>query len=318
MPFLWLNFLKLVAKMDEKTLTKDTILYLEEEFKNEKLDISSFFNNVRKNHLPIEMALIYNYILENCKQNKLLNQTIREINKNKFIQNFEPLLDFILTTNDLELKVLAIKTIPVFKNTKATEVLLACLRDKNSNYKIRFAAADALGKIGDVNAFETLGNIVCDEEENSAYIKESAVVALGNIGDKRALDVFSTILSSKKMFLDKFSYLKERVVEAISKLDVSKEDKAYEILQKSILEPSKNVRISSIEALMNLDTPKSYDLIYDRLIYDDDLEVRKNAIIALYNISDVKILKEVVEGDFPFELKEFAQELIIDYEDEDE
>ena len=111
-----------------------------------------------------------------------------------------------------------------------------CLNDKNSNYRIRLCAAEALGKIGDKNAFEIVGNVAIDEDEKSTYVKESAVVALGELGDNRAIDVFSSILSSKQIFLDKFTYLKERIVEAILKLDVSKNSKAYDILKKSLLD----------------------------------------------------------------------------------
>ena len=125
-------------------------------------------------------------------------------------------------------------------------------------------------------------------------------------------------MSSKQMFLDKFSYLKERIVEAISKLDVSRDKKAIEILKKSLLESSPRIRISAIEALMNAECCESWDLIYDRLKYDDDFEVQKNALIALYNLSDRKILDEVNQGDFSFELKMVAQELIDEYEGEDE
>ena len=167
-----------------------------------------------------------------------------------------------------------------------------------------------MGKIGDKNAFDALGYIVSNEEEKSAYVKESAVVALGNLGDNRAIDVFSSILSSKQMFLDKFSYLKERIVEAISKLDVASDSRALDILKKSLLESSNRVRISAIEAVMNIESSESYSLIYDRLKYDDDFEVQKNALIALYNLSDRKILDEVINGDFSFQLKATAQELI--------
>ena len=51
------------------------------------------------------------------------------------------------------------------------------------------------------NAFEALKNVACDEDEKSAYVKESAVVALGNLGDNRAIDVFSSILSSKQILI---------------------------------------------------------------------------------------------------------------------
>ena len=300
----------------DKILSSDIVQYLENELKNDKLNYCALFSNCKKFFPLSQNALIFNYILENKINSKLLNQTIREIKNNKLITNFEPLLDFILKTNDVELKTLAIKTISVFKNKKAIPILLECLRDKNSNYKIRLAAADSLGKIGDKVAFETLSTIACDDDEKSAYVKESAVVALGNLGDNRALDVFSSIMSSKQMFLDKFSYLKERVVEAISKLDASKDGKAIEILKRTILDSSSRLRISAIETLMNLESDESYSLIYDRLLYDDDFEVKKNALVALYNLSDRKILDEVVNGEFSSELKSFADELIREYEDD--
>lgn len=300
----------------DKILSSDIVQYLENELKNDKLNYCALFSNCKKFFPLGQNALIFNYILENKINSKLLNQTIREIKSNKLITNFEPLLDFILKTNDVELKTLAIKTISVFKNKKAIPILLECLRDKNSNYKIRLAAADSLGKIGDKVAFETLSTIACDDDEKSAYVKEQAVVALGNLGDNRALDVFSSIMSSKQMFLDKFSYLKERVVEAISKLDASKDGKAIEILKRTILDSSSRLRISAIETLMNLESDESYSLIYDRLLYDDDFEVKKNALVALYNLSDRKILDEVVNGEFSSELKNLANELIREYEDD--
>lgn len=300
-----------------RILSKDIISYLEKRFRDSKLNCADFFKELKQKYKGMDVALICNYILENKDDFEILNQTLRTVNSNKYLENFDSLLKFIKKTTDINLKVLAIKTISVYKNTKALDELLHCLNDKESNYKVRFAAADAIGKIGGKNAFEALGRVVCDEDEKSAYVKESAVVALGNLGDKRAIDVFDSIMSSKQMFLDKFSYLKERVVEAISKLDISKDSRAVEILKKSLLESSPGIRISAIEALLNIDCLQSFDLIYDRLLYDEDLEVRKNALIALYNLSDRKILDEVVQGDFPLELKMCAQEIIDEYEDSD-
>ncbi len=302
----------------DKILSGEIVKYLDNFLHVVKSDYVTFFREIDKNFKGMDLALIYNYILSNKQDIALLNQTIKEINAKKYIQNFDELLNFILVVQDVNLKTLAIKTISGYKNTKAVPVLLQCLKDTNSNYKVRFAAADALGKIGDKNAFETLVTIASDEEEKSAYVKESAVVALGNLGDNRAIDVFSSIMSSKQMFLDKFSYLKERIIEAISKLDVAKDVKALEILKKSLLEPSGRIRISAIEAIMNLESPESYDLIYDRLKYDDDFEVQKNALIALYNLSDRKILDEVIAGEFSKELKMEAQLLIDEYEEDDE
>lgn len=297
-------------------LSEEIIQTIENKLKNDSINLSAFFSELKKIYKSGDVAKIYNYILTNKTDPKILSLTIREIKINKYITNFDTLYDFISKTDDVDLKTLAIKTISVFKNKKALPLLLDCLRNKNSNYKVRFAAADSLGKIGDKTAFETLRTVAVDEEEKSAYVKESAVVALGNLGDNRALDVFSSIISSKQIFLDKFSYLKERVVEAISKLDVSKDTKAIEILKKTILDSSPRLRISAIETLMNIEANQSYELIYDRLLYDDDTEVKKNALVALYNLSDRKILDEVINGNFPQELKEFSLDLIKEYEND--
>ena len=301
-----------------KVLSIKIIEEIESGLGNPKTNYFAFFLKIKKIYKGMDIALICNYILENKKNPKLLSETIKTINSNKYIQNFEALLDFIIKTSDVDLKVLAIKTISTYKNAKAVPVLLTCLNDKKSNYKIRFVAADALGKVGGKNAFDALKDVACDDEEKSAYVKESAVIALGNLGDNRAIDVFSSIMSSKQIFLDKFSYLKERVVEAISKLDVSRNEKALNILKTSIVDSSSRIRISAIETLMNLETPQAYDLIYDRLIYDDDFEVKKNALIALYNLTDRGILDEVIKGDFSFDLRALAQEIIDEFEGEDD
>ena len=78
------------------------------------------------------------------------------------------------------------------------------------------------------------------------------------------------------------------------------------------------MRISAIEAVMNSEVDCAWDLIYERLLNDIDVEVQKNALVALYNISDRKILDEVLEGEFNLELKAYAKEIIEEYEGEDE
>ena len=74
----------------------------------------------------------------------------------------------------------------------------------------------------------------------------------------------------------------------------------------------------AIEALMNSDCRENYELIFDCLKYDSDIEVKKNALIALYNLSDRMILDEVINGDFAEELKEYARQTLRVYEDIDE
>ena len=61
---------------------------------------------------------------------------------------------------------------------------------------------------------------------------------------------------------------------------------------------------------MNSDNKEAFNLIYERLKFDCDLEVKKNALVALYNISDERILNEVLEGNFEEELKNYAKEIL--------
>lgn len=306
--------------MGEKNL-ENIISYLNDKLKH-KNDYVSFLKELKKECDLETLNTIYGYILENSPDNKLIDCIIRDINSTKNKNCLPFLIDFILRQNNnndfLNLKVLAIKTISNFKDTSSVTALMYCLNDKNSNYKLRLASAEALGKIGDKNAFDTLGNIACDEKEKSTYVKESAVIALGMLGDKRALKVFNSIINTKQMFLSKFSYLKERIIEAMSKLDIEKDALALDILKKSLLDPSERVRIGAIETLMNSNIDKSYDLIYERLKFDDSIEVKKNALVALYNISDRRILNEIINNDYENELKNYAKEIIKEYEENNE
>ena len=94
-----------------------------------------------------------------------------------------------------------------------------------------------------------------------------------------------------------FPFVKERIVEALAKLDVSRDKRALMILKNSLMDNSIHLRIASIETLSNSDFNCAYNLIYERLKNDDNDEVRKNALIALYNMSDRKILDEVLMED---------------------
>ncbi len=303
--------------------------FLDKSKKIKNNDYLKLFDELEKKFKQKDLVCLYCYVLKTFCDVKLLDFTIRQINKKKYLDTLPSLIDFVLkpycssdenknlkTENDFNnTKVLAIKILGNFKNKKALNALLFCLNDKNSNYKIRFASADAIGKIGDKNAFETLQNVVCDQNEKSTYVKESAITALGMLKDERAIDVFSSLMNTKDFFEEKFSSLKEKIIEAMSKLDVSKDKKALNILKKSLLDSSPQIRINAIEVLMNSNISENYNLIYERLKYDDDLEVKKNALVALYNISDVSVLNEVIEGAFDEELKSYAKEIIEEYEE---
>lgn len=272
-----------------------------------------------------ELVEIYNYCLQNISDPDILINVISFSNDYKSVSTMNILLDMLVnkrTADNIEndaiinLRVMCAKAISNYKDNSALGVLLYCLNNKNENYKIRLACADALGRIGDQYAVEPLINVLKDEEEKSVYLKETATTALGMLGDTSAIDPLISILESKQAFLDKFTFLKEKIVEALGKLNINNK-KVIKALKISLMDSSPIVRINAIEAIMNSDDEESYDLIKPSLL-DEDEDVRKNALIALYNINGKEILNEVVNGDYPDSLKDEALELINEYEAADE
>ena len=285
-------------------------------------------NNLETEYNEYELIQIYNHLLVVVSCASILMNVISNADKYRDSSTLGPLVDLLLmkTTNNIDdseleqtinLRVICAKAISNHKDTSVVGALLYCLNNKDEHYKVRLACADALGKIGDKYAVTPLINLVQDDEEKSIYLKESAASALGAIGDIRAIDPLVSILEAKQGFLDKFSFLKERVIEALGKFNLDNK-KVIKAIRKSLLDSSPMVRINAIEAIMNSDEEDAYDLIKDRL-KDDHQEVQKNAMIALYNMVGRDILEEIISlEEYSDYLKEEAQFLIDEYEDDND
>ena len=118
--------------------------------------------------------------------------------------------------------------------------------------------------------------------------------------------------------MDKFTFLKERVIEALGKLRCDRNDRVFNALKSSLMDESAQIKINAIEALMDSDNPEAYDVI-KRCLTDSDDEVKKNALIALYNMRGRRILDEVIkEPDFSDFLKVEAVSLLEEYETDDD
>ena len=283
--------------------------------------------NLENKYEDYELIQIYNHLLTVTHDPKVLMTVITCADKFRDESTLGPLVDLLLTKTQASQKIeiddlinvraLCAKAISNHKDTSSVGALLYCLNNKDEHYKVRLACADALGKIGDKYAVAPLIDLVQDEDEKSVYLKESAASALGAIGDLRAVDPLVSILEAKQGFLDKFSFLKERVIEALGKLNLDNK-KVQKALKKSLLDSSPMVRINAIEAIMNSNAENASEIIKDSL-KDEDKEVQKNALIAMYNLEGRDILDEVIQSEEYSEyLKEEAQNLIDEYEEEDE
>ena len=270
-----------------------------------------------------ELAEIYNYILLNYDNYELLSGVIKLSDSYRSTSTLSILLDILLLKNIklndadelINIRALCAKAISNYKDNSTVTSLLYCLNNKDENYKVRLACADALGRIGDKYAVIPLIDVVKDEEEKSIYVKESAAFALGLIGDISAIDPLVSIMEAKQGIWDKFSFLKEKIVEVLGQFNI-KNDKVLRVFKSSLMDSSPMVRINAIEALMNSDYDEAPELIREAL-KDDDEEVQRNALIALYNLEGRDILDEVISlpvfSDF---LKEEAKSMIEEYEEE--
>lgn len=272
-----------------------------------------------------ELTEIYNNFLQLETDTKVLTYIIKEINRLRNPLSLPVLIDFLITKKDLQksdeyvnVRVLAVKAISNFKDTSAVMPLMYCLNNKHEHYKMRLCCAEALGRIGDKYAVMPLIDVVTDEEEKSVYLRESAALALGMIGDSRALDPLLNILEGKKGFVDKFTFLKERIIEAIGKFNFNNE-RVFKALKNSLDDESAQIRINAIEALMNSEDARAEGLIR-RMLDDSDEEVVKNAVIALYNMCGSDILEEILNSEnFSQYAKVAAHDIYDEYEtDNDE
>lgn len=297
------------------------------------MEASAVVSNIeclKSNYNEGDLINIYNYMLLHANDPEVIMYLIRCVDEYRSPSSLEYLVDILLLKNAafsdedtkekyVNVRVMCAKAIANQKNTDVVSSLLYCLNNKDEHYRVRLACADALGRIGDRFAVAPLVDVVQDEDEKSVYLKESAVSALGLLGDSRAVDPLVSILETKQGILDKFTFLKERAIEALIKMGFCDDEKVYRALKHSLTDESAQVRINAIEALMDSNHPKAFDTIKKVLVEDSDPEVKKNAMIALYNMSDRAILDEVIKSpDYPDSLKIEAVSILEEYESDDD
>ncbi|MDD3237618.1 MAG: HEAT repeat domain-containing protein [Candidatus Gastranaerophilales bacterium] len=277
-----------------------------------------------------DLVLIYNYFFDRSTVYEVIMLLIRLIDKLRDKSSVSVLVDTLIMREKFkdrikdedsrtQIRVMVAKALANLKDTQAVYPLLYCLNNKDENYKIRLSCAEALGKIGDKYAVSPLVDLLEDENESSVYIKESAATALGMLGDMKAVDPLVSILETKKGIIDKFTFLKERAIEALNKINF-KSDRVFKALKNSLIDESVQVRINAIEALMNTDDDRVIPLIKS-MLNDIDQEVVKNAVIALYNLEGEEILAEILHKEDSSDFAKLEASSLLDeiaHDDEDD
>lgn len=311
--------------LDLEAITKECNLFDESDINSCIQKIVNLDETYERNNL----VKIYNHFLTVSQNPEILMNVIRCADRFRDKSTLSILLDILLMKNidsgDISLKekfinvrAMCAKAIANFKDTSAVTPLLYCLNNKDENYKIRLACADALGRIGDRYAVAPLIEVVKDEDEKSVYLRETAASALGMLGDMRAVDPLVSILEAQKGIWSKFTFLKERVIEALGKLRLDDNERVFNALKNSLVDDSPQIRINAIEAIMDSENPHAAETI-KTCLKDTDDEVKKNALIALYNMIGREILDEVIsEASYPDILKMEAVSMIEEYEEDAE
>lgn len=189
-----------------------------------------------------------------------------------------------------------IKALGRIGDERATVPLMYVLNEKVENYKVRLNAAEALGRIGNTYAVNPLINLVKDDKEDSVYVKESAARALGMLGDVRAIKPLVEVLGTKKGIFSKFSFLKEQIIEAISKIGVDGDNETLRTLKDQLIDEAPSVRLSAVEAITAIgDCSLIKDLI--PAVYDEEEDVAREAVRGIHYLEGYLELQKLLEDD---------------------
>ncbi|MEB3286431.1 MAG: HEAT repeat domain-containing protein [Vampirovibrionales bacterium] len=197
--------------------------------------------------------------------------------------------EFIESDNALRLRSAAAQALGKLNEQQAILALMSVLNDKSQNYRLRLAAAESLGKMGHENAITPLLEIVADDREKSVYLKESAVKALGMLGDIRAIEPLIDILESKRGIRDKFSFLKEQIIEAIGKIG-RPHRKATDSLLYALKDEAPSIRLAAVESLAEIGDVSCLPVL-QALIYDGNEDVACATVHAIYHLGGEEAIR---------------------------
>lgn len=221
-----------------------------------------------------------------------------------------PYLLQLLKDYDEEIRTFATVMLGDIKDVSTVDSLLEVLEDTDEN--VRHAAAESLGKIRDTRAVEAL--IKCLEQD--FWVKYPAIIALGNIGDPSATKSLAGLIDDEMLRLV--------VVEALGKIgDVS----AIPVLADVISNQDVSIRNETIASFVKIQSRVQREIVPDgkplpsikKCLDNDelikhlldslrssDLEVLRNAVIALGWLKEERAIKPLIELLYDYELEEYV------------
>ena len=181
--------------------------------------------------------------------------------------------DTTLSTPEVSAPVVSRKpaALPATQDTSVVNALIARLKDENAG--VRKAAANSLGRLGDVRAVAPLIAVLADSD---AEVRAQAIDALADLEDPRAISPIAALLR------DPVADVKHNALSALSHWEQGVPTAPVVAL---LDDPSPDVRHEAVDLLEHLHARSASSAIA-RLIHDPSADVRSAVVQALGNLGE--------------------------------
>ena len=176
------------------------------------------------------------------------------------------------------------------KDIAAMPYLIEALSDGEK--KVVIKAAASLAKLGEKARFAIFGLKNCADSSSDAEIRKATEDAMSVIGN----DVSVAFAESVDYLTNPNAFIRRYAADLIGSLGLAARN-AVPFLKDAVQDSSANVRCGAIKALsvMGRHASQAVSVIVERLTIDDDMEVRREALLALIAIGpSVAGVKECV------------------------
>jgi HEAT repeat protein/beta-lactamase regulating signal transducer with metallopeptidase domain len=170
---------------------------------------------------------------------------------------------------------------PATQDTGVVNALIARLKDENAG--VRRAAAQSLGRLGDVRAVAPLIAVLAD---SNAEVRATAIEALADFEDRRAIDPIVALLK------DPVTDVRHNALNALSRWEQGVPTAPVIAL---LDDPDADVRHEAVNLLEHLNARSAGSAIA-RLIHDPNADVRGAVVQALGNLNEQSGAAAVTEA----------------------
>ena len=179
---------------------------------------------------PVASGIILKELNE-TRENKVKEHLIEILGEIGDEQSTITLIELLQTENE-KIKSSVIQALGKIKSREAVNPLIEIILDKSQGKEVRENAVIALGEIEDVRAVIPLSELLVESQYIMSRLKSLTAQALGKIGDERALNTLIEYSSDKTCYASAIEALARiespEAIDALYKIMTDKEDERIE------------------------------------------------------------------------------------------